>query len=122
MAASPSVNRATHMTNILIGSVLLAVLCAAAPASAKEVQMICTNPKIAYVVSFDTETKVFKTTNTAIGSEITVRRVQDDADGVLVWTATSVFGGEREMLALFGAEKWMKYFYGNGSVQTDNCK
>jgi hypothetical protein len=51
-----------------------------------------------------------------------VKRVQDDSDGVLVWTATAVFGGDREMLALFGDEKWMKYFYGNGSVQTDPCK
>ena len=115
-------NRAIHMKKVLTGSVLLGLLCAAAPLCAKEVQMICTNPKIAYVVSFDTDTKVFRTTNTAIGSDITVRRVQDDADGVLVWTATAVFGGEREMLALFGPEKWMKYFYGNGSVQTDACK
>jgi len=110
------------MTKVLTGSVLLGLMCATAPLCAKEVQMICTNPKISYVVSFDTETKIFKTTNTAIGSDIKVRRVQDDSDGVLVWTATAVFGGEREMLALFGAEKWMKYFYGNGSVQTDDCK
>jgi hypothetical protein len=33
-----------------------------------------------------------------------------------------VFGGERDILALFGREKWVKYFYGNGSVVTDLCK
>ena len=110
------------MNKILTCSLFLVFLSAATSGNAKEVQMICTNPKISYIVSFDTDTKIFKTTNTAIGADIKVRRVQDDADGVLVWTATAVFGGEREMLALFGTEKWMKYFYGNDSVQTDACK
>ena len=110
------------MKKVLTCSALFASLFAAAPAGAKEVQMTCKNPKISYVVSFDTDTKVFKSTNPALGSDVTVRRVQDDADGVLVWTATAVFGGEREMLALFGQEKWVKYFYGNGSIQTDPCR
>jgi len=109
------------MKSILSCSFLLA-LCAAAPAQAKEVQMICTNSKLTYIVSFDTKTNAFTTTNPALGVDIKVKRVQDDSDGVLVWTATAVFGGDREMLALFGDEKWMKFFYGNGSVQTDLCK
>ena len=84
--------------------------------------MVCTNPKFSYIVSFDTKTNIFTTTNPALGTDIKVKRVQDDNDGVLVWTATAVFGGDRDMLALFGDEKWMKFFYGNGSVQTDLCK
>ena len=110
------------MKTPLTYSLGLALALCAAPASAKEVQMICTNAKLTYIVSFDTQTNVFKTTNSALGGEIRVKRVQDDSDGVLVWTATAVFGGDREMLSLFGDEKWMKYFYGNGSVQTDVCK
>jgi hypothetical protein len=109
------------MKPVLTASLVLA-LAAAAPATAKEVQMICTNAKLTYIVSFDTKTNIFKTTNPALGAEIKVKRVQDDSDGVLVWTATAVFGGDREMLALFGDEKWMKFFYGNGSIQTDPCK
>ena len=109
------------MKPVLTASLVLA-LAAAAPATAKEVQMICTNAKLTYIVSFDTKTNAFTTTNPALGTGIKVKRVQDDSDGVLVWTATAVFGGDREMLALFGDEKWMKFFYGNGSVQTDTCK
>jgi hypothetical protein len=110
------------MNSTLIRSIFLALLAPAAPAMATEVQMICANEKTTYIVSFDTKTSIFKTTNPAIGGDLKVRRVQDDSDGVLVWGATAVFGGDRELLAFFGDEKWMKYFYGNGSVQTDACK
>jgi hypothetical protein len=109
------------MKTVLTCSLALALV-AAIPAAAKEVQMVCTNAKLNYIVSFDTKTNIFKTTNPALGTDIKVKRVQDDADGVLVWTATAVFGGDRDMLALFGDEKWMKFFYGNGSEQTDKCK
>ena len=109
------------MKPLLTASLFLA-LGAAAPAAAKEVKMICANDKMTYIVSFDTQTNTFKTTHPGLGSDIKVKRVQDDSDGVLVWTATAVFGGDREMLALFGDQKWMKFFYGNGSVQTDACK
>jgi hypothetical protein len=116
-------NRAIQMKPILTCSLFLALLIGAAPAMATEVQMICTNnQKTAYIVSFDTKTSIFKTTNPGLGTDLKVRRVQDDSDGVLVWAATAVFGGDRELLAFFGDDKWMKYFYGNGSVQTDPCK
>ena len=74
-----------------------------------------------YGVIFDTEPNRFTTTNTALSKDIKVHKVQNDDDGVLVWASTAVFGGDRDILALFGREKWVKYFYGNGSVVTDPC-
>ena len=102
---------------------LLASSAALAPtkASALEVKMTCEKKDARYVVMFDTETNLFTTTNSALSKNIKVHKVQNDDDGVLVWTSTAVFGGDRDILAFFGREKWIKYFYGNGSVVTDPC-
>ena len=90
-------------------------------ALAIEVKMTCEKKDAKYVVTFDTETNVFTTTNSSLSKEIKVHKVQNDEDGVLVWTSTAIFGGARDILAQFGREKWIKYFYGNGSVVTDPC-
>lgn len=95
---------------------------AAPQAFALEVQMACQKKDGNYIVAFDTNTNVLSTTNVSHGKILKVHKVQNDEDGVLVWGSSSVFGGERDILALFGREKWVKYFYGNGSVVTDLCK
>lgn len=104
------------------GVLALCLNVAAPQASALEVQMACQKKGGNYIVSFDTNTNVLSTTNVSLGKILKVHKVQNDEDGVLVWGSSSVFGGERDILALFGREKWVKYFYGNGSVVTDPCK
>ena len=105
------------MACLLAGSATLV----SSQAHAIEVKMTCEKKDAKYVVSFDTETNIFTTTNSSLNKNIKVHKVQNDDDGVLVWTSTAVFGGERDILVLFGREKWIKYFYGNGSVVTDPC-
>ena len=74
-------------------------------AHAIEVRMTCEKKDAKYVVAFDTETNIFMTTNSALNKNIKVHKVQNDEDGVLVWTSTAVFGGDRDILAFFGREK-----------------
>jgi hypothetical protein len=95
----------------------------AVPARAVELKMICIDDKTSYITTFDKETQVFKTTHPNLGTQFKIKRVQDDEDGVLVWISTPVFGGDREMLALWGKkEKWVRFFYGNGSNVAHPCK
>lgn len=90
---------------------------------AAELKMICLDDKTSYVVTFDTETERFAMTHPKIGSQFKVKRVQNDEDGTLVWISTPVFGGDREMLALWSAkEKWVRLFYGNGSNVMHPCR
>ena len=104
------------------GVLALCLNVAAPQAFALEVQMACQKKGGNYLVAFDTNTNLLSTTNVSLGKILKVHKVQNDEDGVLVWGSSSVFGGERDILALFGREKWVKYFYGNGSVVTDPCK
>jgi len=95
----------------------------AVPARAVELKMICIDDKTSYITTFDKETQVFKTTHPNLGTQFKIKRVQDDEDGVLVWISTPVFGGDREILALWGKkEKWVRFFYGNGSNVAHPCK
>lgn len=117
------------MKSVIGGAVARLIICLLAGSAmlissqvhAIEVRMTCEKKDAKYVVAFDTETNIFMTTNSALNKNIKVHKVQNDEDGVLVWTSTAVFGGDRDILAFFGREKWIKYFYGNGSVVTDPC-
>ena len=106
----------------ILGALLLAFMLSA-PVRAAELKMICLDDKTSYVVTFDTETERFAMTHPKIGSQFKVKRVQNDEDGTLVWISTPVFGGDREMLALWSAkEKWVRLFYGNGSNVMHPCR
>lgn len=111
-----------NMVRVICSALAFALMGAAIPAQALEVKMVCEKKDGKYLVTFDTNSNVFSTTNISLGGPLKVHKVQNDEDGVLVWGSTTVFGGERDILALFGREKWVKYFYGNGSVVTDPCK
>ncbi len=103
--------------------ILAALFMFAVPARAVELKMICLDDKTSYVVTFDTQTQRFNMTHPHIGSGFKVKRVQNDEDGTLVQVSTPVFGGDREMLALWSAkEKWVRLFYGNGSNVKHSCK
>jgi hypothetical protein len=111
-----------QLTFLSAAAVLLTVLFAV-PASAVELKMICLDDKTSYVVTFDTEREVFNMTHPKMGTQFKVKRVQNDEDGVLVQVSTPVFGGDRDMLALWSAkEKWIRLFYGNGSNVMHACR
>ena len=105
----------------LFGFALLFMV--SAPALAAELKMICLDDKTSYVGTFDTETERFAMTHPKIGTQFKVKRVQNDEDGTLVWVSTPVFGGDREMLALWSPkQKWVRLFYGNGSNVMHSCR
>lgn len=100
---------------------------AADPAMAQiapeRVEMTCRNFKGApYRAAYEVTQKKFVFTNPRMSNDARVQQVRTDDSGVLVWVSVPVFGGERDILAQFGREKWIKYFYGNGSVVTDVCR
>lgn len=113
------------MAGVICGATSALALCLAAfalPAQALEVKMQCEKKDGPYLVFFDTGSNVLSTTHASLGKTFNVHKVQNDQDGVLVWASPTIFGGNRDLLALFGREKWVKHFYGNGSVVTDLCK
>ncbi len=108
------------MRNLLLMTLGLSL--ASNLALADEVKMLCRREKDSYVVTYDIANNRLKTNNPNVPNNmIVIKRVQNDEDGILIWSAVPAFGGERDMLTLFGKEKWMKYFYGNGSEVTDKC-
>jgi len=108
------------MRNLLLMTLGLSL--ASNLALADEVKMLCRREKDSYVVTYDIANNRLLTNNPNIlNNTIVIKRVQNDEDGILIWSAVPAFGGERDMLTLFGKEKWMKYFYGNGSEVTDKC-
>jgi hypothetical protein len=108
------------MRNLLL--LTLGLSLASNLALADEVKMLCRREKDSYVVTYDIANNRLLTNNPNIlDNTIVIKRVQNDEDGILIWSAVPAFGGERDMLTLFGKEKWMKYFYGNGSEVTDKC-
>ena len=108
------------MRNLLL--MTLGFSLASTLAQADEVKMLCRREKDSYVVTYDIANNRLLTNNPNIlNNTIVNKRVQNDEDGILIWSTVPAFGGERDMLTLFGKEKWMKFFYGNGSEITDKC-
>ena len=108
------------MRNLLL--LTLGFSLASTLAQADEVKMLCRREKDSYVVTYDIANNLLLTNNPNIlNNTIVIKRVQNDEDGILIWSTVPAFGGERDMLTLFGKEKWMKFFYGNGSEITDKC-
>jgi hypothetical protein len=99
----------------------LGALASADSAWATEVSMTCERAGKTYRVAFDTASRTFRTDNPQLGSRFRLNRSQVDKKAVLVWVTALNFGTERDVLAQFGEDKWVKYFFGNGSQVTDRC-
>jgi hypothetical protein len=94
----------------------------AAAYSPRELRMSCQNGSKTYSVSYDPVRQAFRTDNSEVGSSFRLKREQIDGEGALVWVGASHIGGERDVLAKFAPDKWVRYFYGNGSQVMDRCR
>jgi hypothetical protein len=110
---------ARPLTPFLAAAALLGY---ASTGSAVEFAMTCERAGKSYKVAYDTATRTFRTDNPQLGSRFRLNRTQIDKDAALVWVTALNFGAERDALVQFGREKWVKYFFGNGSEVTDRCK
>lgn len=106
----------------IVAATAIALLGASGIARAIEVSMTCQRDGKSYKVAYDTTSRSFRTDNAQLGSRFRINRAQVDKDAVLVWVTAMNFSAERDVLAQFGQEKWVKYFFGNGSQMTDRCK
>lgn len=84
--------------------------------------MDCAGERGPYSVTYDHRTKVFANKNPGFTPPYGLRQVQVDEDGALIWAFVRVHYGERDMLARFGREKWVRYFYANGSEVMHQCR
>jgi hypothetical protein len=102
---------------------LLASAAGITAAEARTERMSCNSARVKYTVNYDTELHAFSTNHPSYDKEFKVRRVQDDADGLLVWAVIEFQGAERNVLTFFGKgkDRWAKHFFGNESVMTDRC-
>ena len=89
---------------------------------AEEFRITCRGEQGVYLVTFDSVKNTFTNTNPQFAPPYKIKRTQVDGDGVLVWASVAVHYGERDLLVMIGKEKWVRYFYGNGSVVQDMCR
>jgi len=96
---------------------------ACASAHAEEFRMTCRGEQGVYLVVFDSTRNALSNSNPQFAPPWTIKRSQVDEDGALVWASVRVHYGDRDGVAFFGRQKkWVRYFYGNGSVVEDTCR
>jgi hypothetical protein len=88
-----------------------------------KLEMICKASSGNYQVSYDKVSERLAVTGSRLPSNIKIGKVQHDEDGTLIWALVQSINGvfNRDVLISIRKEKWIKVFYGNGSVETDVC-
>ena len=88
-----------------------------------KLEMICKVSSGNYQVSYDKVSERLAVTGSRLPSNIKIGKVQNDEDGTLIWALVQSINGvfNRDVLISIRKEKWIKVFYGNGSVETDVC-
>jgi len=88
-----------------------------------KLEMICKASSGNYQVSYDKVSERLAVTGSRLPSNIKIGKVQNDEDGALIWALVQSINGvfNRDVLISIRKEKWIKVFYGNGSVETDVC-
>ena len=89
---------------------------------AEEFRVTCRGEKGVYVIVFDSTKNTLTSSNPQFVPPYKLKRTQVDEDGALVWASVAVHYGERDLLVMIGKEKWVRYFYGNGSTVEDTCR
>lgn len=106
----------------LVGLAAVFALLSVGQAQAQEFRMTCRGEQGVYLVVFDSAKNTFTSTNPQFTPPYKIKRTQVDEDGALVWASVRVHYGERDVLVMFGRQKWARYFYGNGSTVEDVCR
>lgn len=101
---------------------VMAMLTLLSEAQASEFRMTCRGEQGVYLVVFDATRQTFSSTNPQFVPPYKIKRTQVDEDGALVWASVRVHFGERDLLVMMGKQKWIRYFYGNGSIVEDTCR
>lgn len=88
-----------------------------------KLEMICKASSGNYQVSYDKLSERLAVTGSRLPSNIKIGKLQNDEDGILIWALVQSINGvfNRDVLISIRKEKWIKVFYGNGSVETDIC-
>jgi len=88
-----------------------------------KLEMICKASSGNYQVSYDKVSERLAVTGSRLPSNIKIGKLQNDEDGILIWALVQSINGvfNRDVLISIRKEKWIKVFYGNGSVETDIC-
>lgn len=103
-----------------IVSVALLSLCAG-PALALTQTMRCEG-RVKYSITYDDLRRRLTIEVEGMKRLLTIRQMQEDEDGLLIWASTPAFGGDRDMLIRMGREKWVRTYFRNGSDETIKCQ
>ena len=89
-----------------------------------KLEMVCKMASGNYQVSYDKVSKRLSVTGSRLSGNIKIGKVQSDEDGTLIWALAPGINGatNRDVLISIRKEKWVKIFYGNGSIETDLCR
>src|SRR4051812_12165861 len=104
-----------------LGLLAIASLGVAGEARADVLAMSCKGMKNTYAIRYDTEAQTLARQDPGGVQSFKVLRAQLDGGAeALVWGVTRDHGGD--VLVFFGSKAQVKWFYGNGSELTDECK
>ena len=89
-----------------------------------KLEMVCKMASGNYQVSYDKVSKRLSVTGSRLSGNIKIGKVQSDEDGTLIWALAPGINvaTNRDVLISIRKEKWVKFFYGNGSIETDLCR
>jgi hypothetical protein len=105
----------------LVGALGVVALLAPAPAQARKLLLTCQDSKQKYQITYDTLARTLTTTHKEFYQKLDVERVQEEAEGVLVWGAMRLGSATRNILVHFGKQKWVRHFRGYDETLTDSC-
>lgn len=105
----------------LIGALGVVVVLAPAPAQARKLLLTCQDSKQKYQITYDTLARTLTTTHKDFYQKLDVERVQEEAEGVLIWGAMRLGTATRNILVHFGKQKWVRHFRGYDETWTDSC-
>ena len=89
------------------------------PAKAAVITLVCQDPLRDYSILFDDRTGVLIWKSAMAEVQYQLRRVHYDKRKFIVWGRTRDYGND--YLMEISDKSWIKYFYGNGSNETDPC-
>lgn len=81
--------------------------------------MVCEDPLRHYSIMFDDRSGVLIWKSAFTEVQYQLRRVHYDKRKITVWGRTRDYGND--YLMEISDKPWIKYFYGNGSNETDPC-
>jgi len=121
LCASVEGKTGARLAYAFAGALALGVFLTPASAQARKLLLTCQDSKQKYQITYDTLARTLTTTHKEFYQKLEVERVQEEADGVLIWGSMRLGTATRNILIHFGKQRWVRHFRGYDETWTDSC-